>query len=188
MVAGQTCGTGYLVSIRKLPVLSAVSGWRLSICLAAITKTNGSRKAIPISNIKKGANEMNSSGIRKKVLACMILFLTISFPFMAAWADDQPAPAAPAAPTGPSATFSTDILSQYIFRGAALSKDSAVIQPSATVTWNGFSANIWGNFDTSRHSNNPFLPLPAGQAGPDRNGVRPTSPFHIPRKYARIFR
>ncbi|MGA2402237.1 MAG: TorF family putative porin [Syntrophobacteraceae bacterium] len=109
---------------------------------------------------------MNSSGIRKTVLACTILFLTISFPFMAVWADDQPASGnQPAAPTGPSATFSADILSQYIFRGAAQSKGSAVIQPSATVTWNGFSANIWGNFDTSRHSNNAFLALPAGQAG-----------------------
>ncbi len=109
---------------------------------------------------------MNSSGIRKKVLACMILFLTISCPFMAAWADDQPASGSqPAAPTGPSATFSADILSQYIFRGLANSKGSAVIEPSATVTWNGFSASVWGNFDTSRHSNNGFLSLPAGQAG-----------------------
>ena len=117
---------------------------------------------------------MNSTGIRKKVLACAILFLTISFPFMAVWADEPtpaptPAPAAPATPTEdackPTATFSTDILSQYIFRGAALSKDSAVIQPSATITWNGFSATVWGNFDTSRHSNNIFLPLPSGQEG-----------------------
>ena len=72
---------------------------------------------------------MNSTGIRKKVLACAILFLTISFPFMAVWADEPtPAPTAPApapaTPTEdackPTATFSTDILSQYIFRGAAL--------------------------------------------------------------------
>ena len=135
---------------------------------------------------------MNSTGIRKKVLACAILFLTISFPFMAAWADEAPAPApAPAAAPPedackPTATFSTDILSQYIFRGAAQSKDSAVIQPSATITWNGFSATVWGNFDTSRHSNNIFLPLPSDKRA-IRNGVRPTLLFPIPRKYARIF-
>ncbi|SPF38609.1 conserved exported hypothetical protein [Syntrophobacter sp. SbD1] len=94
---------------------------------------------------------MNSFGIRKKTLGLMIFLLTIFSPFMAAWAEEA------AAPAGASYTFSTDILSQYIFRGLANSKDSAVIQPSATITWNGFSANIWGNFDTSRHSSNPFL-------------------------------
>ncbi|MGO9688949.1 MAG: hypothetical protein ACLP2X_10450, partial [Syntrophobacteraceae bacterium] len=115
---------------------------------------------------------MNSTGIRKKVLACAILFLTISFPFMAVWADEPTAPAptapAPAAATPsddackPTATFSADILSQYIFRGVAESKGSAVIQPAATITWNGFSATIWGNFDTDRNSNNFFLPLRSG--------------------------
>jgi len=115
---------------------------------------------------------MNSTGIRKKVLACAILFLTISFPFMVACADEPTAPAptapAPAAATPsddackPTATFSADILSQYIFRGVAESKGSAVIQPAATITWNGFSATIWGNFDTDRNSNNPFLPLRSG--------------------------
>jgi len=136
---------------------------------------------------------MNSTGIRKKVLACAILFLTISFPFMVACADEPTAPAptapAPAAATPsddackPTATFSADILSQYIFRGVAESKGSAVIQPAATITWNGFSATIWGNFDTDRNSNNSFYLCDRAL----RNGVRPTSPFHIPRKYARIF-
>ncbi|MGA2403839.1 MAG: TorF family putative porin [Syntrophobacteraceae bacterium] len=108
---------------------------------------------------------MNSSGIRKKVLACVILFLTISFPFMVAWADEPKAPEEQKAPEAakPSATISTDILSQYIFRGSAQSKDSAVFQPSFTVTYAGFSANVWGNWDTARHSNNPFMPLPSGQ-------------------------
>ena len=120
-------------------------------------------------NIKKGANEVNSRAIRNKMLVCMVLFLTISFPFMAARAD-EPAPApAEQKPTEeaakPSFTFSTDILSQYIFRGAAQSKDSAVFQPSFAVTYAGFSASVWGNFDTARHSNNPFMPLPSGQVG-----------------------
>ncbi len=43
---------------------------------------------------------MNSTGIRKNVLACMILFLTIFSPLMAAWADEAAAPAEAAAPTG----------------------------------------------------------------------------------------
>ena len=119
-------------------------------------------------NIKKGANEMNSSAIRKKTLACMILFLTLSFPFMTAWADEPTAPAVQKPreeAARPSMTFSTDILSQYIFRGAAQSKDSAVLQPSFAVSYAGFSASVWGNFDTARHSNNPFMSLPSGQVG-----------------------
>jgi len=119
---------------------------------------------------------MNLSKIGKRLLVCMVLLLTVSFTSMAALADDQKAPddqqattpqAAPA-PTLPSFTLSTDILSQYIFRGAAQSKGSAVIQPSGTATYNGLSVNIWGNYDTARNSNNPLMPLPAGQVGNGR--------------------
>jgi len=111
---------------------------------------------------------MNSTKVRDKVLACMILFLAVSFPFMAARADEPAPPAPPAAapePEKPAVTLSTDILSQYVFRGSAQSKDSAVIQPSFAVSYAGFSASVWGNFDTSRHSNNAFMPMPPNQVG-----------------------
>ena len=104
--------------------------------LAASNEKERLKKGSSNLNIKKGANEMNSSAIRKKALACMVLFLTISFPFMAAWADEPTAPAEQKPPeeaAKPSATLSTDILSQYIFRGAAQSEGSAVFQPSFTV-------------------------------------------------------
>jgi hypothetical protein len=52
---------------------------------------------------------------------------------------------------GPSASFSTDIFSQYVWRGYGLSKDSAVIQPSMTIGYKGFSVNMWGNFDTDEN-------------------------------------
>jgi uncharacterized protein (TIGR02001 family) len=48
----------------------------------------------------------------------------------------------------PTASVSTDILSQYIWRGMAYSQGSAVIQPSLTASYKGLSLNIWGNFDT----------------------------------------
>lgn len=48
----------------------------------------------------------------------------------------------------PTASLYTDVLSQYVWRGLALSRDSMVIQPSMTVGYQGFSVNIWGNFDT----------------------------------------
>ena len=48
----------------------------------------------------------------------------------------------------PSADLSVAALSQYIWRGQELSRDSMVIQPSMTISYQGFSANLWGNLDT----------------------------------------
>lgn len=94
-----------------------------------------------------------------------LLLFTLLFQFMLvgsvvpALAEEKPAEAAAEAPK-PSATFSTDILSQYLFRGIALSKDSAVVQPSLAFSWYGFTMSVWGNLDTSQQTNNPLL-LPA---------------------------
>ncbi len=105
---------------------------------------------------------MNSPVI-KKFLVCMILLsLTFFSPILLLHADE---PTKPPEEPKPSATISVDFLNQYIFRGTAQSKDSAVMQPSFTASYSGFSANIWGNFDASRHSNNPFLPIPRDQRG-----------------------
>lgn len=49
----------------------------------------------------------------------------------------------------PTTEISTAVLSQYIWRGQELSRDSMVVQPSITVGYAGFSANIWGNVDTN---------------------------------------
>lgn len=51
-------------------------------------------------------------------------------------------------------TLSGDVafLSQYIWRGYELSKDSLVIQPSVTAAYKGFSINLWGNFDTDAYA------------------------------------
>jgi hypothetical protein len=57
-------------------------------------------------------------------------------------------------PEKPQWSFSTDFLTQYVWRGIALSRDSMVIQPSLTGTYKGFSFNVWNNFDTSEK--NPF--------------------------------
>jgi hypothetical protein len=52
----------------------------------------------------------------------------------------------------PTADLSVGAFSQYIWRGFELSKDSIVVQPSMTVGYKGFSANLWGNLDTDPHS------------------------------------
>jgi hypothetical protein len=47
-------------------------------------------------------------------------------------------------------SISTDVgvFSQYVWRGYALSDESIVIQPSVTLGYEGFSLNVWGNYDT----------------------------------------
>jgi hypothetical protein len=44
------------------------------------------------------------------------------------------------------------VLSAYIWRGQELSRDSIVVQPAATLSYKGFSVNIWGNLDTRPYS------------------------------------
>ncbi len=50
----------------------------------------------------------------------------------------------------PSADYTVDFLSQYIWRGFALSDDSVVIEPSVTISYLGFYTNLWGNYDTDQ--------------------------------------
>jgi hypothetical protein len=44
------------------------------------------------------------------------------------------------------------VLSAYIWRGYEQSRDSVVVQPAATLSYKGFSVNIWGNLDTRPYS------------------------------------
>ncbi|MBW1678379.1 MAG: hypothetical protein JRJ79_17750 [Deltaproteobacteria bacterium] len=52
----------------------------------------------------------------------------------------------------PSADLSVAVLSDYIWRGQELSRDSAVIQPSMTISYQDFSANLWSNLDTDPYT------------------------------------
>ena len=54
----------------------------------------------------------------------------------------------------PTGDFTVAVLSKYVSRGYELSRNSAVIQPSMTIGYKGFSANLWGNLDT-----NPYSPI-----------------------------
>ncbi len=57
-------------------------------------------------------------------------------------------------PELPTWNVGMDILSQYVWRGIALSRSSAVLQPSITGTYKGFALNVWTNVDTNEQ--NPF--------------------------------
>lgn len=66
-------------------------------------------------------------------------------------------PALPGAPLRaaeekPVGDFTTAVLNQYVWRGYELSRGSIVIQPSITVGYKGFSANLWGNLDTKPYA------------------------------------
>lgn len=54
----------------------------------------------------------------------------------------------------PTADIAVDALSKYVWRGFELSRGSMVLQPSMTVAYNGFSANLWGNLDTNSYTTN----------------------------------
>ena len=57
-------------------------------------------------------------------------------------------PAVMAEDEAPSADASVAFLSKYVWRGFELSDDSIVIQPSLSVGYKGFAANLWANLDT----------------------------------------
>ncbi len=90
-------------------------------------------------------------------LLSTLFFLCMAFgPLHAIAAEEEPIPGegTKAAELGqvhedrPELSADAAFMSQYIWRGYGLSKDSLVIQPSLTAAYKGFSLNVWGNLDT----------------------------------------
>ena len=63
------------------------------------------------------------------------------------------AAAALAEEAAPSADASVSLYSKYVWRGYELSDDSIVIQPSLSVSYKGFGANLWANLDSDESVN-----------------------------------
>jgi len=61
--------------------------------------------------------------------------------------------AAYAEETTTAGSASVDIMSNYVWRGQKLS-NASVVQPSVGVTYGGFSANLWANYDTGTNEHN----------------------------------
>ena len=74
------------------------------------------------------------------IVTALIIFLMVILSFTV-----PPAIAVEEKPTGEAAVA---VLSKYVWRGYELSRNSIVVQPSMTIGYKGFSANIWGNLDT----------------------------------------
>lgn len=98
---------------------------------------------------------MKKSWFSVKILCCLLWLAVV--PLGMAVAEEKPlapgegttvAEADQAVEDRPTASLDVSFLSQYIWRGYELSKDSLVIEPSATVGYKGFFVNVWGNLDT----------------------------------------
>jgi len=61
------------------------------------------------------------------------IFLAMPVPILMAAEDEKP--------TG---EYSVSAMSGYIYRGYELSRNSVVVQPSMTIGYRGFSANLFG--------------------------------------------
>ncbi|MBA4397305.1 MAG: hypothetical protein C0394_07980 [Syntrophus sp. (in: bacteria)] len=84
-------------------------------------------------------------------------------------ADVKAAPAPPVAASAavpvedkPTGDVTVAAMSQYFWRGYELSRNSVVVQPSITVAYKGFSANLWGNLDTKPYFQGTADPNYAG--------------------------
>jgi hypothetical protein len=94
---------------------------------------------------------MKRNGYLRKI--CVLVFIVLT----ALVVPDAPLRAEEEKPSG---DFTTAVLNQYVWRGYELSRNSIVIQPSMTIGYNGFTANIWGNLDTK-----PYSPASASYPG-----------------------
>jgi Bacterial protein of unknown function (Gcw_chp) len=110
----------------------------------------------------------------KKIIITALLFLIIAVLPVTIWAEEQKPPAPEQTPTvkqtAPAPTseqkpaeqapeedkvtgeIDLSVLSAYIWRGYEQTRDSVVVQPSATVSYKGFSVNVWGNLDSRPYS------------------------------------
>jgi len=86
------------------------------------------------SNIMK---KRNKNRIWAKIVPIVLVCcMAIS---VCAWADDDK----------PTIDASVSFMSQYIWRGQELSRDSLIVEPSFTIGYKGFAANVWQNVDTN---------------------------------------
>jgi hypothetical protein len=83
-----------------------------------------------------------NSGFRKWFAIGLLMFTLLALPGASFGAEEEK-------PTG---DFTTAVLNQYVWRGYELSRESVVVQPSITLGYKGFSANIWGSLDTRPYS------------------------------------
>jgi hypothetical protein len=103
----------------------------------------------------------------RSTAAAMGMFLALGMFAGGAYAEEAKPAAAAAAPAAEQAkveepkvtgNVGVGVFNRYIFRGYELGGKSVVVQPAATVSYRGFSAALWGNWDSSQHATQSFVP------------------------------
>jgi len=79
---------------------------------------------------------------RKRLLLLLVPVVVLSIAFPAAAEEEE----------GFSGEIALAALSRYIDRGQELSRHSLVMQPSFTISYKGFSANVWGSWDSDPYT------------------------------------
>jgi len=92
--------------------------------------------------------------IMKKIITAALLLLMIAILPVTSRAEDQKPAAPEQKPEEDKVTGEVDlsIMSTYIWRGYEQTRDSVVVQPAVTLSYKGFSVNVWGNLDTKPYS------------------------------------
>lgn len=90
----------------------------------------------------------------KKIITAVLLLPIIAALPVTSWAEEQKTAEPEQKQEEDKVTGEVDlsVLSAYIWRGQELSRDSVVVQPAVTVSYKGFSLNVWGNLDTRPYS------------------------------------
>jgi hypothetical protein len=98
----------------------------------------------------EGESVMKKNRYLRNVCVLVVLVLTaLALPGAPLRAEEIKTPAPAATPEEkPTGDLTAAVLSQYIWRGYEMSRSSVVIQPSMTIGYKGFTANLWGNLDT----------------------------------------
>ncbi|PKN68415.1 MAG: hypothetical protein CVU52_10135 [Deltaproteobacteria bacterium HGW-Deltaproteobacteria-10] len=85
--------------------------------------------------------------IMKKVSCLLALLLLVATMFADISLADDVKPV-----EKPTGEVAVSALSAYIWRGQEMTRNSVVVQPSATISYKGFTFNAWGNLDTKPYS------------------------------------
>lgn len=90
--------------------------------------------------------------MKKKMTTVLLAIIFTTIPLISL-AIEEPNPVEQTQPTDKvTGEVAASVLSAYIWRGQEMTRHSVVIQPSITVGYKGFTANVWGNIDTKPYS------------------------------------
>jgi hypothetical protein len=86
--------------------------------------------------------------LKTTIPIALLALILVSFPMIAPAAEETKPVEKKQEEAKVTGEIAASILSAYIWRGQEMTRHGIVIEPSATVSYRGFTANIWGNLDT----------------------------------------